>query len=351
MSANQPTGFSYLNKKYPRLSSVFARLPLGDFPTPLHRLDPGSDKFWIKRDEKTHALYGGNKLRKLEYLLAHARQRGATHIATFGGIGSNHALATARHARALGLECSCLLLNQAMTDSLTATLMQHQLNDTRLINYSCAKREQRTILRTLRDEDPHRLHVVPMGGTCARGSLGYVNAALELASQWPREAARPERIYLPIGTMGTVAGLAVGFTLAGWSTKIVAVRVVHPSICNQYLLEKLVTKIGDMLQRADPRLRLNKNPALSVQLREEYLGRDYADVTPASENAVQAVAERWGLALETTYSGKAMACLLDDAKTQTQHPPWLFWNTYNGPLPAASESELSPATRVFLPSR
>ena len=349
MTFNQPAGYSYLAERFPALVRRLPRLPLGDFPTPLRRLGDSSRHLWVKRDDQTHPVYGGNKIRKLEYLLGEARQRGSEDVVTFGGVGSNHVLATAIHGDAVGVRTTGLVLPQRMTDYVRGTLQRHQQIDSRLLQSPAARSARVALMRKLRDDATRSLTVLPLGGTSARGSIGYVNAALELATQWHRDAP-PQRIYVAAGTMGTAAGLAVGVALLGWPTEIHAVRVTAPHQVNEKAMRKLTTKIVMLLRQADARVPDIDAPWRRVTIRTDYLGEDYADVTDASQHAVDEAMRRWQLPLETTYTGKAMACMLDDLTEHPSHGDWLFWHTYNGRAAPASSSAsgLEPEYSDFL---
>lgn len=327
MSNNTPRGYSYLNQRFPLLAQKLARLPLANLPTPLQPLE-ADRSLWVKRDDLTHRLYGGNKVRKLEYLLADARRRGKQNVVTFGGVGSNHALATALHATRNDLSCTAMLMPQRMTDFVLGTLTRHQANGTALTQYFFNRPQRVASLRHLRDNS--QLAVVPMGGTSPIGSIGYVNAAFELAQQWPATAAPPARIYVACGTMGTAAGLALGVAMLGWPTQIIAVRVIDYDECNEQAIAKLCQKIWRRLKRADATLPDIDNPAANVEIRHDYLGAGYAHATPAAKAAVADAAKQWGLALESTYTGKAMACLQDEWQNKPPEAQWVFWQTYSG---------------------
>ncbi|MEO0575241.1 MAG: pyridoxal-phosphate dependent enzyme [Pseudomonadota bacterium] len=327
MSKNTPRGYSYLNQRFPTLAQKLARLPLADLPTPLERLE-SDGSLWVKRDDLTHRVYGGNKVRKLEYLLADARQRGKENVVTFGGVGSNHALATALHATRNDLACTAMLMPQRMTDFVRGTLTRHQSNGTALTQYYFDREKRVASLRHLRDTS--KLAVVPMGGTSPLGSIGYVNAAFEIAEQWPAGSPPPERIYLACGTMCTAAGLAVGMAMLGWPTQIIAVRVIDVDECNERAIKTLCQKIWRRLKLADTTLPDIDDPAANVQIRHDYLGAGYADPTPAAKAAVTDAASRWRLSLESTYTGKAMACLTDEWPDKATDSRWVFWQTYSG---------------------
>lgn len=340
---NQPMGYSYLEAKYEGLSRRLPRLPLGDFPTPISKLD---ERLWIKRDDFTHIVYGGNKLRKLEYLLGDANVRGCDGVVTFGGVGSNHALATALHSRNVDLDCTCVLMRQRMTDFVETTLQRHQRNATALVAWPDNRAGRVAQMRGLRDAMPQSLAVLPLGGTSPLGSIGYVNAAFELAAQW-REATPPERIYVAAGTMGTAAGLAVGLDLLGWPTRVIAVRVTAKSQVNRRAMDKLCAKISRRLHQADGTIAYRPTAAQRVDIRDSFFGDDYAHATAESIAAVAHAKQAWSLPLETTYTGKAMACLLDDLRTTQSQSPWLFWHTYNG-RPAGYRPALNDDYSAFL---
>lgn len=349
MTFNHPSGYSYLSERFPAIGRRLPRLPLGDFPTPLLRLGEPRRRLWVKRDDRTHPVYGGNKIRKLEYLLGDARSRGSEDLVTFGGVGSNHVLATAIHAGALGVRTTGLMLPQRMTDYVRGTLQRHQQIDSRLLHSPAARSARVALMREMRDEAEGGLTVVPLGGTSPRGSIGYVNAALELATQWTLPDP-PERIYVAAGTMGTAAGLAVGVTLLGWPTEIHAVRVTAPQQVNDAGMRKLTAKVARLLETSDARMPALEAPWRRVTIRTAYLGEDYADTTPESQRAVDEAMRRWALPLETTYTGKAMACMLDDIAAHPSHGDWLFWHTYNGRAAPASASagRLDPEFADFL---
>ncbi len=309
------------------------RLALGSFPSPVSSEQIGNLKLLVKHDEQCDDIYAGNKLRKLEYLLAQALGHGATTVATFGAAGSNHALATAMHARRLGLRPLVFLCSQQITPGIPATLRAHQKLGSQLVYWSGSKAQRRQIVRSAIRAYSGKTWVIPMGGSSWSGSVGFVAAAAELAAQLRRdEAPAPERIYLPLGTMGSVAGLAVGLRAAGLTTTVVAVRVVEPTVAGDEKLVRFGNKIVAMCQQIDPAFSAAGWERL-IELREEFLGGGYAVATPEAVEAVTIARQSLGIELETTYSGKAMAALLADFRSgssSTSQP--LFWNTYNGAI-------------------
>ena len=345
-----PIGYSYLGSRFPDLARRLPRVPLAHLPTPLERHENARGALWIKHDDATHPGYGGNKVRKLEYLLGAALQRRCSRVVTFGGVGSNHALATAIHGTALGFECHCVLGPQPDTPYLADTLRRHQQLGTELWRWPREHGEYVARLRSLRDGANGQTAVIPLGGTSWRGSMGYVNAAFELATQLERRhEPPPDEVYLPIGTMGTVAGLATGFALLGWPTRITAVRVVAASVCNEQRLSRLCDKMAAMIARLDWRARGIGGIRSRISLRHEFLGEGYAFATEAARDAIGIGSDEFGLTLETTYSGKAMAALLADRGAgRLDGRRVLFWQTYSGPVRVAP-FELDRAHAAFIP--
>lgn len=342
----------YLCQAYPRLAGVLRRLPLAALPTPLQtrslRLGDRDVAVSIKRDDVSGRLYGGNKVRKLEYLLQRARERDATRVATFGTVASNHALATAIYADALGLDCLCFLSHQAKTASAAVALNLHLQLGTHVVQLGGNRAER---VATLRQHLPgQRTWVVPAGGSCWLGAVGFVNAALELAAQCAAgEAPVPDRLYVANGTMGTAAGLAVGLALAGLSTEVHAVRVTHDFVANPATMSRLIGKTAAMLQRIDPSLPADLARSTRLRFRDGFFAGGYARSDTATETAIDLAQEQLGLDLEATYTGKAMAALVADARQgELAGKSSLFWNTYNSQaLPAQTGI---PAATAALPA-
>ncbi len=333
---------------YPSLAELPHR-PFAALPTPVQRnaflSDRGGAEVWVKRDGLSHDLYGGNKVRKLEFLLAGALKRGSKRVVTTGAIGSNHALATALFAREFGLACRLVLFNQPVTEHVRMSL--------RLFHYAGAELElapsyPQLVWRMGRYEAMarlpmvgQRLTVIPGGGSSPLGALGYVNAAFELAEQ-VRDGLCPipKAIYVPAGTCGTLAGLIVGFRLMDWPTQVIGVRVVPSFLANPTAIAQLANKTAALMQAFGHDVDWQRLDAAAVTLLDGYIGDGYGDVTTASAEAVE-LGQKAGLRLETTYTGKTVAALLDavrDGRHGTE--PVLYWNTYN-------EQNLSPlAERV-----
>jgi 1-aminocyclopropane-1-carboxylate deaminase/D-cysteine desulfhydrase-like pyridoxal-dependent ACC family enzyme len=224
---------------------------LASLPTPVRevavQLDSGERKLSVKYDDQTGVIYGGNKVRKLEYIFPRARDKKCGRLATFGAVGSNSALATALYARQAGFDCTCFLMHQAKTEQIPATLNMHIQNGTELVRYGGAYNKR---VQTLRDNLWGRhAWVIPMGGSSWRGTVGFVAAGLELAEQVAAgEIPRPDRIYVGTGTMGTAVGMALGLAIAEFDTEVHAVRASVTEITNEHLMQNLADKTVMMMR-------------------------------------------------------------------------------------------------------
>jgi D-cysteine desulfhydrase len=338
----------YLSARFPNAGKTLKREKLANLPTPVTDVlvdhASGQRTISIKHDNLTGDLYGGNKVRKLEYLLKHAGEKHRKRIATFGTAGSNHALATALYAHKLGFDCTCFLSHQAKTPMAPATLNMHIKNGTDLVRYggSYAKR-----IATLREHLWGKdAWVLPGGGSSWLGAVGFVNAGLELADQVASGiVSAPDRLYVATGTMGTAAGLAIGLALAELPAEVQAVRVSDTSIMNEEALHRLITKTALMLRRLDDTVPPNLESRARVVVRHDFFAGGYAKTNDATDAAVQFAKDQLDIELETTYTGKAMAALLDDLdNAEFADKKFLFWNTYSSAeLPVPSDKPLDKA--------
>ena len=305
---------------------------------------------WVKRDGLTNPVYGGNKVRKLDFLLGDALAKGAKTVLTFGAYGSNHALATAVFARELGLEPHVVLSPQELGPYAPATLLAHAGLGTvlHLADGWDGKRAAVTAIRELASRDGVEPYIIPMGGSNALGCVGYVNAALEAVEQ-SRTAilllAQPDVVYVAAGTLGTAIGLAIGFAAAGVGTRVEAIRVTPPEVANDQTARLLAATTVAQLRMLDESFPALEFEDLAFALRDEFFEPGYGVVTPQTREALS-LAEQAGVKLETTYTGKAFSAMLEDARVGRLHPDEqvLFWETYSSaPMPAAGPIEALPA--------
>jgi D-cysteine desulfhydrase len=331
--ATIPDMTDYLAMAYPRLAGRLAKLPLANLPTPVVNTSVtthiGKRDVAIKRDDLTGDLYGGNKVRKLEYLLHSATSKNAKRVATFGTVASNHAVATSLYTNSLGLECTCLLSNQVRSNSAPRALNMHIQCGTEIIRYGGSRP---TRIRILRKHLWNRgVFLIPPGGSNWLGAVGFVNAGLELAAQIDAgETPTPDRLYVANGTMATAVGIALGLALAGLPTEVQAIRVTESFVANPNAMRRLLTKTAGVLHSLDASVPDNLADLARYEFRDGFLGDGYAKTNIATDHAVRVAADELGLMLETTYTGKAMVAMLQDLdKPELAHQSMLFWNTYN----------------------
>ena len=337
-----------LSRIYPLLGERLPHMSLAELPTPVdaHSLRVANRDVGlaVKRDDITAQRYGGNKVRKLEYLLQEARQQQADRVATFGTVASHHALATAIFAKHAGFACTCFLSHQSKYPGVGDALRVHQAIGTDIVRFGGrdadveqAKREHLS---------GSTAYIVPMGGSSPLGSLGYVNAGLEFAAQVESgETARPDRIYIALGTVGSAAGLALGLALAGVRSEIHAVAVSAAAYSGEPLLRRMIVDTAKLMRSAGASIPDDIDARANIVRRDGYLGPGYGKTDETTEQAIGMARDRLGLQLEHTYTGKAMAAMIGDLESGYDGRV-LFWNTYNS-RPLNVDRSVSPDfTRV-----
>ena len=283
---------------------IASRLELGQWPSPIIEASDIRDGLWIKNDGVCHSVYGGNKVRKLEFILPRSDRR----IVTFGAAGSHHVLATAVHGRAQGYEVSAVLFPRPWSAHSQQVL--HAATGLADLRFH-VDRDRATALYEELSQDRT---AVPAGGSTPHGALGYVEAALELSRQVKAGLMpSPRRIFVAVGTAGTLAGLAVGLSMAGLSAKVIGVRVVPK--------EWLTVDEVDSLCKATAKL-LGAGIG-EWSLDDGQLGDGYGYSTPSAVDSIKCGSEL-GLKLEDCYTGKAMAAAL-----AAEGGPDLYWQTGN----------------------
>ena len=322
---------------------MLPHVAIGDFPTPLVELerlartiDPERTlaSLHLKHDGASSALYGGNKVRKLELVLGEAIRRGAREVLTFGFAGSNHAAATAVHAQAHGLRSISMLLPQANAEYVATNLLVSTGADAEIHAYRSVPELTAGVVAQM---TRHRLSagrwpfVIAPGGSSPLGTVGFVAAAFELLEQLERAAlAAPDAVYVPLGSGGTAAGLALGFAAANVATRVVAVRVTEVKHASRRKVESLWNDTAKLLRALDPSFPLSRFDEQRLDLREGFFGAGYAISTPESFDAIARAVEFEGLHLDVAYTGKTLACLIADVRAgalASKHV--VFWNTYN----------------------
>lgn len=221
---------------FPGLTERLPRLDLCGGVSPVRRLSAleehlGRPGLWLKDESRLGSKYGGNKVRKLEFVLADALRKRASTILTFGGTGSHHCLATAIYARELGIRVAAVLLEQPQTDEVRRNLRLLESLGARCLRaanlpWLIGQAAWLALRHTEFGLPPRHPYLLWLGGSTPLGCLGFVNAALELRDQIGEGLLpAPEAVLVPLGSNGTAAGLLLGLRLAGLDTAVVAVQV------------------------------------------------------------------------------------------------------------------------------
>ncbi len=301
-----------LLRRYPAAAERIPWLPLGCAVTPVETVHvetaTGRRTILVKRDDLTAEPYGGNKVRKLEFILADAAQRGAQRLITAGAAGSHHALATTLYGRANGFAVTLVLFPQARTDHVRdVLLMDHGAG----ASLRFIRRMELVPLGIAAARIQHwreRPYIVAPGGSDPIGTLGYVSAGLELAEQIEGIDQVPA-VYVAAGTLGTVAGLALGLVLAGRPLPIRAVRITSRIVTNERALRGLIEATAARLRDAGVEPPDVARVLETIELHHDQLGEGYGRETHAGRVATRAFAAA-GLRLDPTYTAKAAAALL-----------------------------------------
>ena len=290
------------------------RITLGHLPTPLEpapRLTEalGGPSIWFKRDDCTGLATGGNKTRKLEYLLAEARVRGAGTVITFGALQSNHARQTAAACARLGLRCELILsqrVNYVAPEYETGgNVLLDQLCGANLhiVAPSEVAKTLEQVRKQLEGQGRHS-YVIPAGGSNVTGALGYVRCAAEVIEQARVAGFTPAAIVHATSSGGTQAGLIAGIARLHADIPVIGINTYDPDHAAQH------NHIRELTNATLERLGLPHVHAARVCIEHEYLGIDYGIPTSAMTEAVRLAATTEGVLLDPVYSGKGMAGLI-----------------------------------------
>ena len=313
---------------YPNLEGKVPWLPLlTGIPSKVDRLKElekhlnlKGGAIYIKRDDKVHNIYGGNKPRKFEFIFGEALLKKKKGIITLGGIGTNHGIACAIITKELGLKCELFLSLQPLTWHVQRSLL--------LYNYFGAKLHftksfELGILKSLLFRLFHpKYFLMSIGGSpilgigTPLGSIGFINAIFEVKKQIEQGLLpEPDCIFVAAGSSGTSAGLTAGCQLLGLKTKVYAVNVSQDIVVNPRAIIKIAKKAIKYLRKRDDSVENVEITEESYEIIKGYLGSGYGIKTTKGQNAVDLIYELEGkkndFKLETTYTGKTMAAMLD----------------------------------------
>ena len=296
-------------------------------------------EIYIKRDDKDHKIYGGNKLRKFEFIFGEVLKKKKKGIITLGGLGTNHGAACAIVAKELDLKCELFLSLQPLSWHVQRSLLLYNYFGAKL---HFTKKFELGVLKSILFRMVHpKYYLMSIGGSpifgigTPLGSIGFINAIFELKNQIDEGILpEPDIIFVAAASTGTSAGLTAGCKLLGLKTKVYPVNVSRDLVVNPKNLIKIANKSIEYLRKRDksiPNVQVNKG---DFDMIKGYLGTNYGVKTVKGQKAVDLVYElegkKLGFKLETTYTGKAMAAMLEFLeKEENKSKKVLFWNTYN----------------------
>jgi L-cysteate sulfo-lyase len=295
--------------RFPRVKLCHAPTPLEFMPNLTREL--GGPQLWIKRDDCTGVATGGNKNRKLEFLMGEALALGATHIVTQGAVQSNHVRQTAAVAAKLGLKCTALLEHRVQTNDSDYNDGGNVLMD-RLMGTTIEYRPGGTDMQAAIEEVGARLkaageipYVIPGGGSNPTGALGYANVALELLAQANEMGLRIDLLVHATGSAGTQAGLVCGLEALNSGIHVLGIGVRNPKDRQEAAVHKLAEATAAKLGLKGGIRRE------AVEANCDYVGAGYGIPTEGMGEAVAMLARLEGIFLDPVYSGKGMAGLID----------------------------------------
>ena len=297
--------------------SRFPRVRLGHWPTPLEPMDNltkllGGPKLWIKRDDCTGLATGGNKTRKLEWLMGDARQKGADTVITQGAVQSNHCRQTAAAAAKLGMKCEIILEHRVKTDDVdyleNGNVLLDKLFDAKIHHAaggSDMNAEMEKLAEKMRAGTNAQPYVIPGGGSNPVGALGYVSCAMETVQQANDIGLKIDWIVHATGSTGTQAGIVAGLAAINSDIKVLGISVRQPKDVQEAAVYKLTAATADYIGVKGG---VAKE---AVMANGDYVGGGYGVPTDGMVEAVTLTARHEGILLDPVYSGKGMAGLID----------------------------------------
>lgn len=306
---------AYLHERFPEVRDTLGYAHLGNGPTPVRRLPhliASGPPVWLK-DDGAYGTggWGGNKVRKLEWLLPEVKRRHRSKILTFGGLGTNWGLAATLYARELDIQTVLALIDQPVDDHVEAQLQRLRASGARIyLTRSKARTVAAAPYLYLRHLRPY---VLPAGGSSPLGVLGYVEASFEIAAQVQAGAMpAPSSVVTAVGSGGTVAGLHLGLALAGLAdTQVVGIVVNDTLRLDHRAITALADRAARLLARRGAKLPPTPPRPDRLTLLRDWLGTGYGHPTSQGAHAQQLARDTEQLDLDTVYTAKAMAALLD----------------------------------------
>ncbi len=285
---------------------MIPRIRIAHLPTPVEKLPHlsaalGGPQLWVKRDDQTGLAFGGNKTRKLEFVLADAQAHGAQTLITVGAAQSNHCRQTAALAARYGMHC-ILVLSGDSSQAASGNLLLDHLFGAEII-WTSRQERNLTLKKTFENakENGREPYLIPLGASDPIGTLGYMVAFNEMLSQ----QIPADWIVVASSSGGTQAGLVLGAHLQTWKGKVLGISIDEPAEYLQGMVARLATDASGLAGE-----RLDINPE-DVLVNDDYLGRGYGVMDGPEREAIHLFARHEGLLLDPVYTGRAAAGLID----------------------------------------
>jgi len=333
--------------EFPRLRSVLPWRPIVRAPTPVEPcVSPwiGRDGVFHKRDDRVSPVYGGNKIRRFEFLLADAERKGARSLVTVGGLASTQVMATILLGRRFGFAVHTVLFDQTVTSFARSAVLTDVAAGGHVIRGGgYVATAVRAFLAHRRAERPY---LILPGASSPLACLGYVDAMLELGEQVRRgEVPRPDVIVVPAGSGGTLAGLAVGAAILRWPTVLIGVRITELVACNRATVRLRIRATMRFLEKHAGRSLGLRSGDARFSLFHGAIGKGYGHPTPDAIAAMPEVERLTGVPGEVTYSGKGLVGLRAVACARPRETV-LYWHTLSSvrpDVPAIGPDAVDPA--------
>ncbi|MBI4671628.1 MAG: D-cysteine desulfhydrase family protein [Chloroflexi bacterium] len=306
------------------------RFPLATLPTPLDELPRLSQTLGVrvlmKRDDLTGLALGGNKARKLEFLVADALQKKADVLVTGGGVQSNHIRTTAAAARKAGLDVVGVFFSSPSGGEINGNLLLDEILGARLVYANANINDTERAIQAVCDElraAGRKPYLIPVGGSTKLGCLAYMLAFQELQEQLRAQKIQPDAMVITTGSCGTHAGILAGVKFFHADIPVHGVTVSRPVEECRARITRLVKETAQFVEHALPL------DDADIIVHGEYVGEAYAKITPAARSAIFQLAQLEGIFLDPVYTGKTMAGLIDlvQRRVLKQNATVVFWHT------------------------
>ena len=304
------------------------RLRFAHLPTPIEAMPRlsaalGGPQLWVKRDDQSGLAFGGNKTRKLEYLLGDARAEGAKTLISAGAVQSNHCRQTVAAAAKFGFDCILVLFGDPPDPPDGNHLLHHLLGAEIVFTEREAVQDKLEEVFLQAQSEGRKPYLIPYGGSNPIGAMGYVNAMLELVCQY----VNPDWIVFPSSSGGTQAGMLVGAQVSGFKGKILGISVDEPAAVLKPRVAELASAtaayIGETWQFK----------VEDVFVNDDYTGEGYAMMGEPEIEAIRLFAQQEALLVDPVYTGRAAAGMIDLIRKGffRREETVLFWHTGGSP--------------------